>query len=56
MISLGNEQVCFTKGEVSLDLRLADGMSIKTYLQVIYAEATYDILLGMDFMEENCVN
>jgi hypothetical protein len=42
--------------EVSLDLRLADGMSYKTHLQVIDAETTYDILLGMDFMEENCVN
>ena len=27
MITLGNGQVCYTKGEVSLDLRLADGTS-----------------------------
>jgi len=46
----------YSKGEVSLDLRLADGMSFKTQLQVIDADTTYDILLGMDFMEENCVN
>jgi hypothetical protein len=32
MITLGNGQVCYTKGEVSLDLRLADGMSFKTHL------------------------
>jgi hypothetical protein len=46
MITLGNGLVCYTKGEVSLDLRLADGMSFKTHLQVIDAETTYDILLG----------
>ena len=56
MIALGNGQVYYTKGEVSLDLRLADGMSFKTSLQVIDAETAYDILLGMDFMEENGVN
>jgi len=56
MITLGNGQVCYTKEEVSLDLRLADGMSFRTHLQVIDAETTYDILLGMDFMEKNCVN
>ena len=56
MITLGNGHVCYTKGEVSLDLRLADGMNFKTHLQVIDAETTYDILFGMDFMEENCVN
>jgi hypothetical protein len=56
MITLGNDKVCYTKGEASLDLRLADGMSFKSHLQVIDAETTYDILLGMDFMEENCVN
>ena len=33
---------------VSLDLRLGDGMSFKTHLQVIDAETTYDILLGME--------
>jgi hypothetical protein len=41
-ITLRNGQVCYTKGEVSLDLRLA--------------ETTYDILLVMDLMEKNCVN
>jgi len=56
MISLGDGQLCYAKGEVSLDLRLADGMSFKTHLQVIHAEITYDILLGMDFMKEKCVN
>jgi len=56
MITLGSGQVCYTKGEVYLDLRLADGMNFKTHLQVIDAETAYDILLGMDFMEENCVN
>jgi len=35
--------------------RLEDGMSFKTHLQVLDAETTYDILLGMDFMEEGCV-
>ena len=40
----------------SLDLRLADGMSFKTHIQLFDAETTYEILLGMDFMEENCVN
>ena len=35
---------------------IQNGMSCKTHLQVIDAETTYDILLGMDFMEENCVN
>ena len=54
MIVLEIEQVCYTKGEVSLDLRLADGMSFKTHLQIIVAETTYDIVLGVDFMEENC--
>ena len=48
MITLGNGQVCYTKGEVSLDLRLLHGMTFKTHLQVINAETTYDILLGMD--------
>ena len=42
--------------DVSLDLRLGDGMSFKTHLQVIDAEATYDTLVRMDFMENNCVN
>jgi hypothetical protein len=56
MITLGNGQVHYTKRGVSLDLRLADGVSFKTHLQVIDAETTNDILLGMDFMEENCVN
>ena len=50
------KEVCYTKGEVSLDLRLADGMSFKTHLQVIDSETTYDVLLVMDSMEENCVN
>ena len=50
MLTLGNGQICYTKGEVSLDLRLPDGMSFKTHLQVIDAETTYDILLGMDFI------
>jgi hypothetical protein len=36
--------------------QVEDGMSFKTHLQVIDAETTHDILLGMDFMEENCVN
>ena len=36
------------KAQVSLDLRLADGMSLKSHLEVIAAESTYDILLGMD--------
>ena len=44
------------QAQVSLDLRLADGMSLKTHLQVIDAESTYDILLGMDFMQKNCFN
>ena len=35
------------KAQVSLDLRLADGMSFKTHQQVIDAESTYDILLGL---------
>ena len=43
MINLGNGQVCHTKGDISLDLRLANGMSFKTHLQVIDAETTYDI-------------
>ena len=42
--------VGFLQAQVSLDLTLADGMSLKTHLQVIDAESTYDILLGMDFM------
>jgi hypothetical protein len=50
MITLGNGKVCYTKGEVSLDFSLTDGMSFKTRLQVIDAETTYDILLGMDFI------
>ena len=40
--------VGFLQAQVSLDLRLADGMSLKTHLEVIDAESTYDILLGMD--------
>jgi len=31
-------------------------MGRETHIQVIDAETTYDILLGIDFMEENCVN
>ena len=31
-------------------------MSFNTHLQVIDAETTYDFLLGVDFMEENCVD
>jgi hypothetical protein len=31
-------------------------MSFKTHIQLFDAETTYEILLGMDFMEENCVN
>ena len=50
MITLVNGQVCYTQWEVSVDLRLADEMSFKTHLQVIDAETTYDILLGMDFI------
>jgi hypothetical protein len=52
---MGNAQVCYTKEKVSLDLRVADGMSFKTHLQVIDTEITYDILL-LIFMEENCFN
>jgi predicted aspartyl protease len=37
MITLGNGQACYTNGKVSLDLRLTDGMSFKTHLQVIHA-------------------
>ena len=49
MITLWNGQVCFTEGKISLDLRLADGMSSKTHLQVIDAETTYEILLRNGF-------
>ena len=44
------------QAQVSLDLRLADGMSLKSHLEVIDAESTYDILVGMDFMQEHCFN
>ena len=44
------------QAQVSLDLRLADGMSLKSHLEVIAAESTYDILVGMDFMQEHCFN
>jgi hypothetical protein len=50
MVTSGNGQVYYIKGEVSLDMRLADGMRFKTHLQVFDAETAYDFLLGMDFM------
>ena len=31
-------------------------MSLKTHLEVMDAESTYDILVGMDFMQEHCFN
>lgn len=48
---LGEWTRVYTKGKISLDLGLADGMSFTTHLEVIDAESTYDILLGMDFMK-----
>jgi hypothetical protein len=53
MTSPRDGHVCYTKGKVSLDLRLAYGMSFKTHLQVIHPETTDDIILGMVFMEDN---
>ena len=39
-----------------MNLRLADWMSFNVHLQVIHAETTYDILLEMDFTQQNCDN
>jgi len=40
-------------GKVYMNLRLADVMSLKSHLQVIDPETIYDILLGIDLIEEN---
>jgi len=40
MITLGDGQVWYTKGKVSLDLRLADGMSFKRFLVLTMWDST----------------
>jgi len=50
MIILGSGLICYTKGDVALDLMLANGMSSEMQLQDIDTEVIYDILLGMDFI------